>query len=148
MRLWLAAPRRLAAAVARHRRTPGASEGVDAPTDLTVQEPRGLDAELEGYAWLPRMLARREPLWPVRQAATSSRVPSTTHAWHGAARRRPRARARSGGTPRRRSRRAGRVARTRDPAGRPGVVRRTGGRGRAAADGQLFARARPSRAPG
>jgi hypothetical protein len=29
---------------------------VDAANDLTVQEPRGLDAELEGYAWLPRML--------------------------------------------------------------------------------------------
>jgi quercetin dioxygenase-like cupin family protein len=56
MRLPLAAPRRLAAAVAGNRRTPGASEGVDASTDLTVQEPRGLDAELEGYAWLPRML--------------------------------------------------------------------------------------------
>lgn len=25
-------------------------------TDLTAHEPRGLDAELEGYAWLPRML--------------------------------------------------------------------------------------------
>lgn len=25
-------------------------------TDLTTDEPRGLDAELEGYAWLPRML--------------------------------------------------------------------------------------------
>lgn len=24
--------------------------------DLTVSEPRGMDAELEGYAWLPRML--------------------------------------------------------------------------------------------
>jgi quercetin dioxygenase-like cupin family protein len=29
---------------------------VDAAKDLTTQEPRGLDAELEGYAWLPRML--------------------------------------------------------------------------------------------
>jgi quercetin dioxygenase-like cupin family protein len=29
---------------------------VDALTDLTVHPPRGLDAELEGYAWLPRML--------------------------------------------------------------------------------------------
>lgn len=25
-------------------------------TDLTAREPRGLDVELEGYAWLPRML--------------------------------------------------------------------------------------------
>lgn len=25
-------------------------------TDLTTHEPRGLDAELDGYAWLPRML--------------------------------------------------------------------------------------------
>ena len=29
---------------------------VAAHTDLTVHPPRGLDAELEGYAWLPRML--------------------------------------------------------------------------------------------
>jgi quercetin dioxygenase-like cupin family protein len=29
---------------------------VDTAKDLTVEEPRGLDAELEGYAWLPRML--------------------------------------------------------------------------------------------
>src|ERR1700755_2200056 len=28
----------------------------DALTDLTAHAPRGLDAELEGYAWLPRML--------------------------------------------------------------------------------------------
>lgn len=31
-------------------------KAVDAPMDLTAQPPRGLDAELEGYAWLPRML--------------------------------------------------------------------------------------------
>jgi quercetin dioxygenase-like cupin family protein len=30
--------------------------GVEAARDLTAQEPRALDAELEGYAWLPRML--------------------------------------------------------------------------------------------
>lgn len=30
--------------------------GVAATKDLTMEEPRGLDAELEGYAWLPRML--------------------------------------------------------------------------------------------
>jgi quercetin dioxygenase-like cupin family protein len=56
MRSSLPLPRRLAAAVAGNRRTPGTSEGVDTAKDLTVQEPRGLDAELEGYAWLPRML--------------------------------------------------------------------------------------------
>jgi quercetin dioxygenase-like cupin family protein len=31
-------------------------KAVDPPTDLTAHAPRGLDAELEGYAWLPRML--------------------------------------------------------------------------------------------
>jgi quercetin dioxygenase-like cupin family protein len=31
-------------------------KGVDKATDLTAHAPRGLDAELEGYAWLPRML--------------------------------------------------------------------------------------------
>jgi len=31
-------------------------KAVAAHTDLTVHSPRGLDAELEGYAWLPRML--------------------------------------------------------------------------------------------
>jgi quercetin dioxygenase-like cupin family protein len=31
-------------------------KAVDAPMDLTAHAPRGLDAELEGYAWLPRML--------------------------------------------------------------------------------------------
>src|SRR5690242_15699779 len=30
--------------------------GVDAAKDLTAQEPRELTEELEGYAWLPRML--------------------------------------------------------------------------------------------
>jgi quercetin dioxygenase-like cupin family protein len=30
--------------------------GLAAAKDLTVEAPRGLDAELEGYAWLPRML--------------------------------------------------------------------------------------------
>ena len=30
--------------------------GLAAAKDLTVQAPRGLDSELEGYAWLPRML--------------------------------------------------------------------------------------------
>jgi Domain of unknown function (DUF5069) len=30
--------------------------GLAAANDLTAQAPRGLDAELEGYAWLPRML--------------------------------------------------------------------------------------------
>ena len=30
--------------------------GPAAAKDLTVEAPRGLDAELEGYAWLPRML--------------------------------------------------------------------------------------------
>ncbi|HEX6022702.1 MAG TPA: DUF5069 domain-containing protein [Solirubrobacter sp.] len=30
--------------------------GLTAAKDLTVEPPRGLDAELEGYAWLPRML--------------------------------------------------------------------------------------------
>jgi quercetin dioxygenase-like cupin family protein len=30
--------------------------GLAAAKDLTAQAPRGLDAELEGYAWLPRML--------------------------------------------------------------------------------------------
>ena len=29
--------------------------GLAAAKDLTVEAPRGLDAELEGYAWLPRM---------------------------------------------------------------------------------------------
>src|SRR5947209_1388403 len=33
-----------------------AATGVAAAKDLTRQEPRGLDEELEGYAWLPRML--------------------------------------------------------------------------------------------
>jgi quercetin dioxygenase-like cupin family protein len=37
-------------------RRAGGGERVDAAKDLTVQEPCGLDAELEGYAWLPRML--------------------------------------------------------------------------------------------
>jgi quercetin dioxygenase-like cupin family protein len=31
-------------------------DGVAAAKDLATQAPRGLDAELEGYAWLPRML--------------------------------------------------------------------------------------------
>src|SRR6201995_4805350 len=31
-------------------------EAPDALPDLTAPAPRGLDAELEGYAWLPRML--------------------------------------------------------------------------------------------
>ena len=31
-------------------------KAVAALTDLTVHPPRGLDAQLEGYAWLPRML--------------------------------------------------------------------------------------------
>lgn len=30
--------------------------GLAAAKDLTTEAPRGLDAELEGYAWLPRML--------------------------------------------------------------------------------------------
>jgi Domain of unknown function (DUF5069) len=30
--------------------------GLAAATDLTAEAPRGLAAELEGYAWLPRML--------------------------------------------------------------------------------------------
>jgi quercetin dioxygenase-like cupin family protein len=30
--------------------------GVDAAKDLAAEEPRGLDEELDGYAWLPRML--------------------------------------------------------------------------------------------
>ena len=30
--------------------------GLASAKDLTAQAPRGLDAELEGYAWLPRML--------------------------------------------------------------------------------------------
>lgn len=30
--------------------------GLAAATNLTAEAPRGLDAELEGYAWLPRML--------------------------------------------------------------------------------------------
>ena len=30
--------------------------GLAAAKDLTAQAPRGLDAEVEGYAWLPRML--------------------------------------------------------------------------------------------
>jgi hypothetical protein len=30
--------------------------GLAAAKDLTVEAPRGLNAELEGYAWLPRML--------------------------------------------------------------------------------------------
>jgi len=30
--------------------------GLAAAKDLTTETPRGLDAELEGYAWLPRML--------------------------------------------------------------------------------------------
>jgi Domain of unknown function (DUF5069)/Cupin domain len=29
--------------------------GTAAAKDLAAQEPRGLDAELDGYAWLPRM---------------------------------------------------------------------------------------------
>lgn len=32
------------------------SDNVSMAKDLTTEEPRGLDAELEGYAWLPRML--------------------------------------------------------------------------------------------
>ena len=36
---------------------PGAAvRGLAAAKDLTTEAPRGLDAELEGYAWLPRML--------------------------------------------------------------------------------------------
>jgi hypothetical protein len=31
-------------------------KGLAAAKDLTAEAPRGLDAELEGYAWLPRML--------------------------------------------------------------------------------------------
>jgi quercetin dioxygenase-like cupin family protein len=34
----------------------GAVRGLAAAKDLTTDEPRGLDAELEGYAWLPRLL--------------------------------------------------------------------------------------------
>jgi hypothetical protein len=30
--------------------------GLAAAKDLTAEAPRGLDAQLEGYAWLPRML--------------------------------------------------------------------------------------------
>src|SRR5947209_15184690 len=30
--------------------------GLEAAKDLSAQEPRGLNAELGGYAWLPRML--------------------------------------------------------------------------------------------
>jgi quercetin dioxygenase-like cupin family protein len=33
-----------------------APQGLDARSDLTAHEPRGLRDELEGYAWLPRML--------------------------------------------------------------------------------------------
>src|ERR1700722_18429694 len=32
------------------------NERVNRAKDLTAEAPRGLDAELEGYAWLPRML--------------------------------------------------------------------------------------------
>jgi quercetin dioxygenase-like cupin family protein len=41
------------------RWTSALPRGVERPAafkDLTAQEPRGLDAELEGYAWVPRML--------------------------------------------------------------------------------------------
>jgi hypothetical protein len=34
----------------------GSGVPLAAAKDLTTEEPRGLDAELEGYAWLPRML--------------------------------------------------------------------------------------------
>jgi quercetin dioxygenase-like cupin family protein len=37
-------------------RTVDRGEGTAAAKDLSVVEPRPLDAELEGYAWLPRML--------------------------------------------------------------------------------------------
>ena len=37
-------------------RTPEDQTGVAAAKDLTRDAPRGLDSELEGYAWLPRML--------------------------------------------------------------------------------------------
>jgi quercetin dioxygenase-like cupin family protein len=37
-------------------RTPETLNGLAAAKDLTTEAPRGLDAELEGYAWIPRML--------------------------------------------------------------------------------------------
>jgi hypothetical protein len=38
--------------------------GLAAANDLTAQAPRGLDAELEGYAWLPRMLDKARATLP------------------------------------------------------------------------------------
>src|SRR5436305_12449052 len=40
----------------RDRGTDAAVRGLAAAKDLTAEAPRGLDAVLGGYAWLPRML--------------------------------------------------------------------------------------------
>src|SRR4051794_14204930 len=40
----------------RGMRVAATSEGIAAAKDLTVEQPRPMDAELDGYAWLPRML--------------------------------------------------------------------------------------------
>ena len=58
-------------------------KAVVAPMDLTAHAPRGLDAELEGYAWLPRMLDKARATLAGKAGRFSLAVRSTTRAWRG-----------------------------------------------------------------
>ncbi len=57
--------------------------GPEAAKDLTVKVPRGLYAELEGYAWLPRMLDKGRATLAGTAGGYPFGCPLTTRAWPG-----------------------------------------------------------------
>ena len=118
---------------------PGGGQGPDrAGAARTRRGARGLRLDPADARQGARHPGRQRP------AATCSAARSTTRAWPGSGSRPSSCSTSPRAT--RRPRRAGRAARARDPTGRRGMVRRPGGRGRAAANGELPARARPRRA--